>query len=125
MILQPNGFWELMGAPSAGGAAMAVATRVVYGAAICGEGVMLAAGWRRPLRYLTFLHYMMAYKAIACVALAARLVGVSPTPWGGWAVVGAWAVAGGMAAAAYPWGRWPQIVAAMQQELDADEMGLQ
>lgn len=110
MVLQPNAFWAMLGAAAAGDAGMAVATRVVYGGAILGEGVVLLLIYLRPLRHLNFLHYMIAYKAAACIALALWITGVEPTPWGGWLLFGGWASAGLIAAAIYPWGCWPEIL---------------
>lgn len=115
MVLAPNGFWQLMGAPAAGDAGMALSVRAVYGGAICGEAVILTLGYFRPLQYLSFFHYMMAYKTAACLALAPRLIGVEPVPLGGWAVLFGWAAAGVIAALAYPWGQRDEVLRRMQQ----------
>lgn len=118
MILQPNAFWSMIGAPVIGDGGMAVSSRVVYGGAICGEAVALMLIYLSPLRYLNFLHYMMAYKAAACVGLAAWLLNAQPFPTGGWMLVAGWASAGLIAAAIYPWGQQAGIV----QRLHAQQM---
>lgn len=110
MVLQPNAFWALLSAPAAGDAGMAVSTRVIYGGAILGEGVALLLVYLRPLQYFSFLHYMIAYKTAACIALAGWISSTQPTLWGGWLLFGGWASAGLIAAAVYPWGRWNEIV---------------
>lgn len=119
MVVQPNGFWSLMGAPNAGDAGMAVSTRVVYGGAILGEGVALLLVFLRPLHYFSFLHYMIAYKTAACMALAVWIAGIEPLPVGGWVLFTGWAAAGIIAVAIYPWGRSAEIVERLHNKLAA------
>ncbi len=117
MMLEPNAFWSLIGAPITGDASMAVSSHVVYGGAIVGEAVALFLVYLRPLHYLNFLHYMMAYKAAACLGLAAWLINSEPFPVGGWLLIAAWASAGGIAAAIYPWGQQREIIQRLHLEL--------
>ncbi len=117
MVLQPNAFWSLLGAPTAGDTGMAVSSHVIYAGAILGEAVALFLVYLRPLHYLNFLHYMIAYKAAACLGLAGWLMNTSPFPVGGWLLVAAWASAGCIAAAIYPWGRKREIIERLHREL--------
>lgn len=117
MVLQPNGFWSLVGVPAMGDHGMAVSVHVIYAGAILGEGVALLLVFLRPLHNLGFLHYMMAYKCIACIALAAWIVDIDPVPAGGWMIFGGWAAAGLIAAGIYPWGRWTEIAERLHTQL--------
>jgi len=103
MLLDPRGAWASMGIelreePFVAG---------IYSGAILGEGVMFALGAIWPTRYLFFLQYLMAYKALACLGGLLVLLKMTPAPPGGWLVLAGWAFAGLTAAAIYPWGHAP------------------
>lgn len=99
MVLDPSGFWDLVGL---GGGEPVV--QAIYGGAIIGEGAMLAMCARDPTRYLMVLQYLIVYKTAACIAALLALSKMDSPPLGGYLVVGAWAVAGIIPAMVFPWG---------------------
>ncbi len=110
-LVRPESFWGAIGI----GAGDPI-VQAIYGAAICGAGVLCAMGLGQPLRYLPILQYMMAYKAVVVVGLAPRLLLMDSAPLAAWVVVLAWAVAGVQAGLVYPWGRWREVAAALAEE---------
>jgi hypothetical protein len=110
-LVHPSSFWGTIGISAADPIVQAI-----YGGAICGEGIICGLGIRRPLRYLVIFQYMMAYKAVVCVGLVPRLLLMDDAPIAGFVIVACWAIAAVQAALVYPWGRWPEVVAAMRSE---------
>lgn len=106
MIIAPNGFWNMMGIHGGN-----IIIQVLYGGAICGEAVIFGLGARKPVPYMTVMHYLIPYKCIGCFALIPRLF-VMDIHWGAWAIVFAWLAPAVIAAIVYPWGRWTECVAA-------------
>ena len=99
MLLDPVGAWGSMGIDISGNAFPAG----IYSGAILGEGVIFALGAKNPTRYIVFLHYLMVYKALACLGGALVLLRMDAAPIGGWIVLAGWAFAGLTGAAIYPW----------------------
>ncbi|MGC4120253.1 MAG: hypothetical protein QM765_37855 [Myxococcales bacterium] len=110
-LAAPASFWGTIGI---GGGDDIV--QAIYGAAICGEGIINGLGVRWPLRYLVILQYMMAYKAVVVVGLVPRLLLMEQAPVGAWVVVACWAFAGVQSAVGFPWGRWPEVIEALKDE---------
>lgn len=110
-VIAPASFWGLIGINGDDPIVQAI-----YGAAICGEGIISALGWFRPLRYLAIFQYMIAYKAVVIVGLVPRLLAMDDAPIAGWVVLLCWAIAAVQCALAYPWGRWPEVVEALRRE---------
>lgn len=110
-LVHPSSFWGTIGISGSDPIVQAI-----YGGAICGEGIISALGFSRPLRYVAIFQYMMAYKLVVCLGLIPRLLLMDAPPIAAWIVVGAWAIAGVQSAAVYPWGRWREIVAALGEE---------
>lgn len=110
MLVEPSAFWSLLGVPTAGKTGIAVSVQVLYAGAIFGEGVALLLIFFRPAQYAGFLHYMLVYKSVACIALARWLGGDEASLDGGWLLCGAWAAAGLIAGLIYPWGQWPRLL---------------
>ncbi len=110
-VIAPETFWGSIGINGSDPIVQAI-----YGAGICGEGIINGLGVRSPLRYLVILQYMMAYKAVVVLGLVPRLVVMDSAPLAAWIVVACWAFAGLQSAWAYPWGRWEEVVRAMQDE---------
>ena len=103
MTIDPGSFWGTLGL---GGDAFVEA---LYGGAICGEGTMFALCAMSPTRYLVFFQYLVIYKPIACLAGLAVLLGLDSAPAGAWMILAAWASAGLISAAVFPWARWRSI----------------
>lgn len=110
-LVAPASFWGAIGISGTDDIVQAL-----YGAAICGEGMINGLGVRGPLRYLAILQYMMAYKAVVAVGLTPRLLLMDHAPVAAWVVVGCWAFAGVQSAIGFPWGKWPEIVEALKDE---------
>lgn len=110
-VIAPSTFWGAIGIGDSDPIVQAI-----YGAAICGEGIINGLGVRRPLRYLVILQYMMAYKAVVVLGLVPRLLLMDHPPLAAWIVVACWAYAGVQSAVMFPWGRWPEIAAALRSE---------
>ena len=100
MIIDPGSFWRTLGL---GGDAFVEA---LYGGAICGEGTMFALCAIWPTRYLVFFQYLVIYKPIACLAGLAIVLGLDSPPLGAWMILAAWASAGLISAAVFPWAQW-------------------
>jgi hypothetical protein len=107
MMLTPSSFWSLLGV---GGNPLAEA---IYGGAIVGEGAMFALGAIRPVRYVVFFQYLVVYKTMACLGGFLALQGMPSPPLGGWLLLGAWAMAGLISAAVFPWPAWRSASAAL------------
>lgn len=112
MVIAPTTFWSLFGI----NADPIVST--LYGAAVCGEGIICLLGFSQPLRYITIWQYMLAYKLVACLALIPRLILTEQAPVAAWIIVICWAIAAVQAATTYPWGKWHEVLAQLHQERD-------
>jgi len=111
MVIAPSNFWGLIGVSESD-----VIVQTIYGAVLCGIGILCALGIRRPLHYLGAFQIMMAYKTVMCVALIPRLALMDDAPLGGWVIVILWASMAIASTLVYPWGRWKDIGRAMQEE---------
>lgn len=105
MLIAPDAFWQMMSVTGSN-----TTSQILYGGAICGEGVIFALGVWKPARYMTVIHYLIPYKLIGCAALVPRLVGVEPFPAGSWMIIGAWLSPAIIGALVYPWGKWEQCI---------------
>jgi len=103
MMVEPAAFWARL---NIGGDPF---VQAIYGGAIMGEGVMfaLAAVW--PVRYVVFFLYLVVYKTMACLAGFGVLLGMENPPAGAWLLLGAWAAAGIISAAVFPWPEWRRV----------------
>lgn len=110
-LVHPASFWGSIGISDSDPIVQAI-----YGAAICGEGILCALGLRQPLRYLPILQYMMAYKALVVLGLVPRLLAMPAAPLAGWLIALAWAIAGVQCALVFPWGRWGEVARALADE---------
>lgn len=111
MVIAPTHFWGLIRVNDTDPIVQAI-----YGAAICGEGVLCLLGLFQPLRYIAIFQYMMAYKAIVCIALIPRLALMEDAPIAGWVIVFFWASTAMLCAWVFPWGKWKEVVARMRNE---------
>lgn len=103
MLIDPASLWGLFGV---GGDPF---IQALYGGAILGEGSMFALGAIWPVRYLVFFQYLVIYKTMACLAGFVVLSGMDAPPLGGWLILGAWAFAGLISAAVFPWSEWRTV----------------
>ncbi len=103
MMIAPSSFSALLGV---GGDPF---VQALYGGAIWGEGTMFALGTIWPVRYLVFFQYLVIYKTMACFAGLAVLLRMDSSPLGAWLVLGAWAAAGLISAAVFPWPQWRTV----------------
>lgn len=110
-VIAPETFWGAIGISDSDPIVQAI-----YGAGICGEGIICTLGFFKPLRYIAIFQYMMAYKAVVCLGLIPRLLFMSNPPAAAWFIVAAWAVAGIQAALCYPFGLWDEVVVELQNE---------
>ncbi len=99
LLLDPSGFWTIVGAPTHNAFAQAI-----YGGAILGEGSMFALCAWRPKRFSAILLYLVIYKVLACLGAALVVIRGQAAPTHALAVIAAWGIAGVIAAWAYPWG---------------------
>ena len=111
MVIAPTHFWGLINVNDTD-----PIVQTIYGGAICGEGIICLLGLFKPLRYVAILQYMMAYKAVVCVALLARLAFMEDPPIAGWIIVAAWGSVILQGALVYPWGMRAEVVEALKDE---------
>ena len=105
MMIDPASTWAMLGIDVGPNPFV----QALYGGAIMGEGAMFALGAIWPVRYLVFFQYLVIYKTFACVAGIAVLLRMEPAPTGAWLVIGAWALAGLLAALVFPWRQWRSV----------------
>ncbi len=99
-LAAPSTFWGTIGISGSDPIVQAI-----YGAAICGEGIICGLGFLQPLRHTTIFLYMAVYKSLVVLGLVPRLILMSDPPLAGWFIVAAWGLAGIQAALVYPWGQ--------------------
>ncbi|UCF48787.1 MAG: hypothetical protein JSU89_16750 [Myxococcales bacterium] len=105
MMIDPASAWGMMGLD----VGQDPFVQALHGGAIMGEGAMFALGAIWPIRYLVFFQYLVIYKTLACLAGMTVLLRMEPAPIGGWLVIGAWASAGLISAAVFPWKQWKTV----------------
>jgi hypothetical protein len=99
-LVAPSTFWGTIGISGSDPIVQAI-----YGAAICGEGIICGLGFLRPMRHATIFLYMVVYKSLVVLGLVPRLLLMENPPLAGWFIVAAWALAGIQAALVYPRGQ--------------------
>ena len=111
MVIAPTHFWRLINVNDTD-----PIVRTIYGGAICGEGIICLLGLFKPLQYVAIFQYMIAYKAVVCVALLARLAFTENPPIAGWFIVAAWGSVAIQGIIVYPWGKRVEVVEALRDE---------
>jgi len=110
-VIAPASFWGLIGINDTDPIVQAL-----YGAVLCGLGVMSLLGFRYPLRYADVFLLLMIYKTLAFIALVSHLAFMETPPIAGWLVAFFWLCVGIASALVYPWGKRRDITLAMTQE---------
>ena len=88
--------------------------QTIYGAALCGVGIICLLGVRNPLRYAAIFLFMLVYKSIVFIALVPRLALMEDAPVAGWVIAAIWLCIAIVSAIAYPWGTQRQLLEARQ-----------
>lgn len=117
-VIAPASFWGLIGINDTDPVVQAL-----YGAVLCGLGVMALLGFRRPLRYIDIFLLLMIYKTLAFIALVSHLAFMENPPVAGWLVAFFWLCVGVASGLVYPWGRRRDIIEALGQEDKAGVKG--
>lgn len=111
ILVWPSNFWDMIG----GGGSDPIQS-TIYGAVLCGLGIMFFLASREPLRYLPLLQLMMIYKTIFLASLFPRLLAGDGVTVPAWIVGGAFLSVILVCALVYPWGRWIEVRRALGEE---------
>jgi hypothetical protein len=117
-VIAPASFWGLIGINDADPLVQAI-----YGAALCGLGIMSLLGLRRPLRHIDIFPLLMIYKTLVFIALVSHMAFMENPPLAGWLVAFFWLCVGIASALVYPWGKRRDITVALMQEDKAGAEG--
>lgn len=111
MVISPSNFWGLLQVDYDD-----PISQTLYGAVLCGVGVICLLGVAKPLQYIAVFQFMMAYKTILVIALIVRLATIDDAPIAGWLIAFFWGCIAIVSALVYPWGKRDEVVEALKDE---------
>jgi hypothetical protein len=111
MVISPSNFFDVLHVDFNDPLA-----QTLYGAVLCGVGVICFFGIFKPLQYIVIFQFVIVYKVIAVLALIPRLAAMENDPIAGWMIVVFWGCLAAVSALIYPWGKRAEVVEALKHE---------
>lgn len=112
LLCWPEKFWATLSQDASGGPIVLT----IYGAVLCGIGIICLLGYFHPLRYLALFPLMILYKSIFVVTLVPRLIARGDTTTAGWIVIAAFLSVILVSIRVFPWGSWDKVGEALRNE---------